>query len=344
MRIDEVHDDALQALLTQGVSQQLFSGAAAAVSIDGRRQFACAGTHAFGDSTAVGPQSLFDLASVTKTFTAAAIVRLAVAGEIELDADVSELLEIGGGAKGITVRQLLTHTAGLPAESGAWHDSAVQPEARASTVLSAPLLDPPGSVHRYSCVGYIAAGVVAERVTGAPLSELLRETVLDPLSLGSIGFGPVDRTRAVATEEQPWVGRAMLRGEVHDELSWYLGGKTGNAGLFATADDVLSFAESLIDDRLFNDEARRLLTVNALTSRHRAPYGQALGARIGDRDIVGDRQVLCHPGFTGTMWLADPEQKVAAVLLTNRVHPHRDRVDLGDFRRRFSSTVLGAPR
>ena len=330
----------LRALLDDGIAEGLYSGAIAAVSLDGARQVVCVGTHAFDDETPVRPASLFDLASVTKTITAAAIVRLAEMGRLQLDDEVASIHPIGGRDSGVTMRHLLTHTAGLPAESAVWRELDLTTDQRRERVLAAPLLDPPDAVHRYSCVGYVAAGHIAEKVSGSSLDDLVNDLIVAPLNLPSIRFGPVERSLAVATEEQPWVGRGLVRGEVHDELSWFLGGLVGNAGLFATAPDLLGFVESLLDDRLFGDRSRLALTTNALRPRHGSAYGQALGARIGDREIGAVDGCLGHPGFTGTMWLAAPDRGIAAVLLTNRVHPHRDRVDLSGFRRRFSAAVL----
>ncbi len=297
------------------------------------------GSLAFDDPTPVESDSLFDLASLTKTFTAATLVRLAELGLLNLDARVQEILGLGEDAQDMTLSHLLLHTSGMPAESRIWRERATLVPDRVQRLLSVQLESPVGAVHRYSCIGYIAAGIVAERVTGESLQVLIRRHLLEPLGLDSVTFGPVDPARAVATEEQPWAHRGPVRGEVHDELSWYLGGRVGNAGLFATAPDVLELVESLLDTRMFSQESRRLLTTNLLTPRQHAPYGQAMGVRIEDRELSLGSGALGHPGFTGTMWLALPDSRVAAVLLTNRVHPERHRVDLGPFRRRFSSVV-----
>src|SRR5690606_12630569 len=153
-------------------------------------------------------------------------VRLAERGRLDLDAPVRDLVDVAAGpdAGSITLRMLLTHVSGLPAESFVWRDHGIPPDERATRLLTSPPEPPPAAVHRYSCVGYIAAGIVLEAATSTPLAELIDEFVSRPLNLRTLGFGPVEAARAVATEAQPWDGRGMLRGEVHDELSRSLGG------------------------------------------------------------------------------------------------------------------------
>lgn len=328
----------LRAFLEEGLAAGLYSGAAAGIVTPDGRSSAFVGTHEYGDSRTVGADSLFDLASVSKTFTAAALLRLVHSGRVGLDDPVADALPFAD--ESITVRMLLTHTSGLPAESFLWREApGLAPEERIRTVLASPLVAPPDTSHLYSCLGYIAAGEYAARITNTSLADVIDELVCRPLGLASVGFGPVDRELAVATEDEPWAGRGLVRGEVHDETNWYLGGKVGNAGLFGAADDVLTFAASFLDDRLLGPELWRLAMTDQLEPRHGALYGQGLGPRIGDHELFGDIAAVGHAGFTGTMWLAVPESGIAAVLLTNRVHPNRDRVDIGSFRRRFSALV-----
>lgn len=330
--------DELRALLEEGRALGLYSGAAAGVTTPDGRAVANVGTTAFDDVGEVGENSLFDLASVSKTFTAALVARLVVAGRVDLDEPVARIGRVGTGTgrDAITLRMLLAHVSGLPAESHLWRDARVPVPDRLDRVLATTLVDAPDTLHRYSCLGYVAAGAIVERSTGSTLSELLEEWVTGPLGI-SVRFGPVDPARAVATEFEPWVNRGMVRGQVHDELAWYLGGRVGNAGMFGTVGDVLTFAEAFLEPRSFGAEALRLMTTDALEPRHGAGYGQALGPRLRDPELFGDVDALGHGGFTGTMWLALPARGAAGVLLTNRVHPDRDRVDLGPFRRRFAS-------
>ena len=332
----------LRDLVEEGLAAGLYSGAAAGIVTPDSRQLEYVGTHAYGDDRPVTADSLFDLASVTKTFTAAVLLRLVEEGRVRLDDPVGRVLPVGSGpgASEITLRMLLTHTSGLPAISFLWRDSpGLAPEERLAGVLATELESAPGAEYRYSCLGYIGAAAYAKKVTGIRLERLLDELVAGPLGLGSVGYGPVDATAAVATEEEPWAQRGLVRGEVHDETSWFLGGRTGNAGLFGTAGDVLNFAGSFVRGDLLGPESLTSAVSDQLSASLGAEYGQGLGPRIGDKDIFGDVQAFGHPGFTGTLWFVIPEARTAAVLLTNRVHPSRDRVDLDPFRRRFVEWV-----
>ncbi|MBM0235975.1 serine hydrolase [Micromonospora sp. ATA32] len=152
------------------------------------------------------------------------------------------------------------------------------------------------------------------------------------------------RTRgpAAATEYQPHIGRGMLRGSVHDENSWSLGGTAGNAGLFGTAADVARFGEMLRQGGAV-DEVRVLRpdTVAEMTRDQLPPpidpgFRHGLGVRIGDLHWMGTLATAGaygHTGFTGTSLLVDPSRDLVVVLLTNRVHPSREWSDIAEIRR-----------
>jgi CubicO group peptidase (beta-lactamase class C family) len=334
--------DSLRALLEEGLEQRLFSGASAGVSSRRGRTEVSVGTHAYDDPQPVDRNSLFDLASLTKTVTATVVLQLAQAGHRDLDEPVAQLVPLGDGpgADKITLRMLLLHVSGYPADSFLWKEPSIAREERLTRVLATPLESAPDEVYRYSCLGYIAAGAVAERATGASLADLVDDLVARPLGLDSLSFGPVDREAAVATEQKSWVDRGMVRGEVHDELSQFLGARVGNAGLFATAADVLTFSESLRDHQLLGGSAHDQMVTDGLEARHGAPHGQGIGPRINDPEFLGGVDGYGHIGFTGTMWFVAPGSGVAALLLTNRVHPRRELVDLAAFRQRFASWAV----
>lgn len=295
----------------------------------------------------VADQTLWDLASLTKMYVAVAALALHEDGVVDLDAPVAEHVPVGTGpeAASVTVRHLLTHTAGLADSSSAWrteHD----PDRLLETVLTGPLAAPPGMAHTYSCLGYIAVGRLLEVAAGEPLDALVTRRVLRPLGAVTARYGPVPADGAVATETQP--GRGVVHGAVHDELAHALARPVGNAGLFGTADDVLALGELVLGGgvgragRVLTEAAARGLCepVLGLPPGH-PPYGQAIGFRVADAAVMGSVRGVGHTGFTGTSLVVDPDRRTVAVLLTNRVHPTRTGTDVNPLRRALAETVAG---
>nr|WP_184945822.1 serine hydrolase domain-containing protein [Planomonospora venezuelensis] len=293
--------------------------------------------------------SLFDLASVTKLFTTAAVLSLAEEGLLGLDEPVAALLPACyGGHPEITLRHLLTHTAGLPpgrrADREIPGDGAGVHAARLERILSTTPLHAPGERYLYSDVGMITVGRVAELAGGAPLDELVRARVTGPLRLADTGYrpGPPLLPRAVATEhktERPVPG--CVRGEVHDETAYGLGGVAGHAGIFSTAADLLAFAETL---RTGGGPILRPDTVAEMTRDQGVEgdgFRHGLGVRIGDPAIVGPLPAAYgHSGFTGTSLVVDPARALSVVLLTNNVHPLRGRPGIRDLRHAVAAEAL----
>jgi CubicO group peptidase (beta-lactamase class C family) len=282
------------------------------------------------------PAHLFDLASLTKTFTTVAVLRLVDAGLLGLDEPVRSFVPVGSEADGVTLRQLLTHTSGLPAEGRMWRTGLTGEELR-SAVLRSPLVAPPGSVHRYSDVGFITIGEIVERVSGRALEAHVAE-IAGLLGASSLTWQP-SADLAVATEVQPH--RGLVRGEVHDELAHALGRPAGHAGLFGTVEDVAALARMIRDDgvgaggRVLSADGIRLMTTPAATAD--AGYGQALGLRVRDAAWMGGADAVGHTGFTGTAFAVSSASGEWGVLLTNRVHPTREDTDLSAVRREFFS-------
>jgi CubicO group peptidase (beta-lactamase class C family) len=350
----------LEDLLVSGLTaapRPAYSGAVAVIQRDGRmQQLAVAGRtarYADLDGTPVAPEhaqevdadTLFDLASITKLFVTTALLSLVEEGLLALDEPLATWLPgFGtGDRRGVTLRRLMTHTSGLPALLSLWTDWPDR-AARERAVLEAPLMRPPGTGFEYSCVGYLLAGLLAERVTGRGLADLVRERVSAPLGLTRTGYTPPARwlSRTAATEYQPQWGRGLVRGQVHDENSWSLGGTGGNAGIFGTAGELARFGEmlrgygSLDGVRVLAADSVAEMTRDQLPAGLDPGFRHGLGVRISDPQSMG---VLAadgafgHTGFTGTCLVVDRARELVVVLLTNRVHPSRDWSDVGELRR-----------
>ncbi|MFS0853511.1 serine hydrolase domain-containing protein [Microbacterium sp. 179-I 3D4 NHS] len=293
------------------------------------------GTPADDDVEPLSADHLFDLASLTKIFTTVVALRLVEDGVLALDGPVAEIARVGvgEGSERITLRHLLTHSSGLPAEAGAWRSGLAGEELRAA-VLRSRVRTAPGEAHRYSDVGFIAVGEIVERASGRPLAELVSETAR-LLGAASLTWRP-GAEQAVATEVQPH--RGLVRGEVHDELAHALGRPAGHAGLFGSVHDVAALVRMVRDGGrgeigpVLSPESVALMTTPTVRADG---WDQAIGLRVRDTAWMGDLDAAGHTGFTGTAFAVVPATGAYGVLLTNRVHPTREDTDVSGIRRDF---------
>jgi CubicO group peptidase (beta-lactamase class C family) len=278
--------------------------------------------------------TIVDLASVTKTFTTIAVLQQVEDGRVDLDAPVATYLPdfAQNGKADITIRDLLTHTAGLPAWQPLYSEYDTVEE-RFAAVLAAEPVAPRGEEYIYSDLGLITLGLVVEEVTGSGLDTVIAERITDPLGMDDTMFNPPESLhhRIAATEAQPWAGRPMIRGEVHDENAWSLGGVAGHAGLFSTAHDLAVLAQTLLGGGRYGGE--RILeadTVRAMLVNENAEFpgdAHGLGFELDQRwymDALSSPVTFGHTGYTGTSVVIDPLSDSFVILLTNRVHPSRD--------------------
>ncbi|MDJ0376976.1 serine hydrolase domain-containing protein [Cryobacterium sp. PH31-L1] len=262
---------------------------------------------------------LFDLASLTKVFTAIAVHAAIDDGLLGLDQPIAEIVNVAAVRGGVTAHHLLTHTAGLRAGSVAWRTGANGDTVLADVLDVAPLA-PPGAVHEYSCLGFIVLGIVLENLHSQPLDRIVLERVAAPLGATTLCWGPISPAAAVATEHQPLRGR--LRGSIHDELAASIGRPVGNTGLFGTLDDVEALATAIASRKVpLSSRAFALLTTPDPAAE--ASGTQAHGLRVGLPTFARSPTLVGHTGFTGTSFVADTTTGAYAVLLTNRVHAGR---------------------
>ncbi|HEV8583543.1 MAG TPA: exo-beta-N-acetylmuramidase NamZ domain-containing protein [Methylomirabilota bacterium] len=280
-------------------------------------------THAMTENT------IFDIASLTKPLgTTLAVMSLVERGHVKLDAPLGRYLKEfrGRALEPITVRRLLTHSAGLPAIPP---NGSVSPGfPKAATLLSKLPYDyPPGSAFQYSDTGFILLGELVRRVSGEPLDRYLDTHVFKPLGLRDTFFNPPTRLRErIAPTE--FANGHLLVGEVHDPRGRALGGVAGHAGMFSTGPDLARICRMLVSGGSF--EGRRVFKAGTVeTMWTRSPDGngtRALGWDVASAfsrtmapffpaDAVG------HLGFTGTAVWIDPPTRSYLILLTNRVHP-----------------------
>ena len=222
----------------------------------------------------------------------------------------------------MTVRQLLTHRSGLPAGRDLWRVARTPDEARAA-VLSTNLECRPGQCYIYSDLGADVLGFVIEAVAGESLDVFLHDKVFEPLGMTDTFFRPADSLtyRIAPTEIAPPRGYP-LRGEVHDENAYALGGVAGHAGLFSTAADLSIFAAMMLNGGQYNGV--RILSDSAVALFTRRAAGtRALGWDTADGDGGSgkflDSRAYGHTGYTGTSIWIDPERQTFAVAVSGSV-------------------------
>jgi CubicO group peptidase (beta-lactamase class C family) len=256
----------------------------------------------------------FDLASLSKVIaTTVMILTLAEQGRLDLDRPLTDAIpdlrqyDVANAAeRRLTFRDCLMHRTFLPAVEPIYTYGDDPARLRAFVLQREWRHGPPV----YSDINFILLGIAIERLTGAPLSDW-------PLGEG-LGFGPPPGP-AVATEHCSWRGRVM-KGEVHDENAFALGGAAGHAGLFGTVEGVLGFTRALMTGEILSPAM--LAEIRTAGDRHRTcGWERAFAGWHGGDTCSAD--TIGHTGFTGTGLWIDFERGLAWTLLTNRVHPTR---------------------
>lgn len=301
-------------------------------------------------------ETIFDLASLTKTLaTTTAIMCLVADGAVSLDDPVAKYLPsfADRSKEEIKVRHLLTHSAGLKPWRG-FHEVLIQKERKTGDrligtpegrdwildrVLRSGLVHEPGEAAVYGDLDFIVLGALVEAATHTPLDAFCKERIFDPLGMTETCFFPlaVDgasepampetlRRRVAATENCPWRER-ILWGEVHDPNAFAMGGVAGHAGLFASADDVMKFAQAFLDAWHGRQHVLPQEWVRRFSERQRMPENSdwALGWDTPTPGVSSSGQYFSensvgHLGFTGTSLWIDLEREAIVVMLTNRVH------------------------
>lgn len=313
------------------------------------------------------PDTIFDLASLTKVVaTATSIMILVERGKVRLSDPLSKFIpEIKGeGRERITIEHLLTHRSGYAPdfdlkERWTGYEEAIK------RLTKEPLRNAPGARFVYSDIGYIALGEVVHRVAGLPLDEFARKNIFAPLKMRDTGFRPGQSltARIAPTErrrgQMSYLGdtpentgadaEKWLRGEVHDPTSYRMGGVAGHAGLFSTADDLAIYCQMILNGGQYRGV--RILSPLGVAEMTRprlvsdAGWSRGLGWDIntsfstnrGDAFPLGS---FGHTGFTGTSIWIDPASKMFVVFLSNRVHPD-GKGDVASLRGRVA-TIAGS--
>lgn len=349
--------------MQQAVAAGVFPGAVLAVRRgDSPAALCCAGRLSHDPSSAaVTPETVYDLASLTKPLaTVTAIMLLIQEGRCGLDDRIERFLPECQEAPiaGATLRHLLSHSAGLPGWRGFYEtvcpaaalpaSSAEREEAERRMLrllAEEPLVYARGTRSLYSDLGFMLLGFMAERVAGLSLDRLVKDRIVPLAHAEGLGYRPggpandeaANGTDAIApTEYDPWRNR-LLRGEVHDENAAALGGVAGHAGLFGTAPAVLAVTHAWTMAWRGRESWLRTDLVRDVTRRQGVPDSSwALGWDTPSASSSSGRHfspmAFGHLGYTGTSVWIDPDRELEVVLLSNRVHPTRRNEAIRQFR------------
>ncbi|HEX7316755.1 MAG TPA: serine hydrolase domain-containing protein [Pyrinomonadaceae bacterium] len=361
----------ISAMLAERVEAGDFPSAVYVVAEAGRVRFA----DAIGDAVRE-PESrpatlgtVYDLASLTKPLVTGMLLALLVErGAVGLDAPVAEYLDEFDveDKRAVTVRQLLTHTSGLPAWRPLYLSTGGGRDRVLDVIAAQPLEQAPGGRVVYSDLGFITLGLLAQRVTNTLLADLARGEIFDPLNLKRTFFNPEKtiQTEVAACESggnayergmcetQEGADKASWRdrtiwGEVHDGNAYFLGGAAGHAGLFSDARETLTLASQFLPrtTTLLNPETCRLFSLNMTEGLNEArSFAWQLAAT--PESTAGPRlppEAFGHLGFTGTSCWIDPTTERVFILLTNRTHARPlPFVNINGVRRRFHTLAVEA--
>ena len=342
---------ALDRVLQRALQDSAFPGAYAVVGThSGILAQAGVGHLDADDPTVPDAKTLWDLASLTKVVgLTSGVMRLVQAGKLDIDSPVQRYLPewTGQWKARVTVRHLLTHSSGLPAWRPLYKE-ATSPAQALALVLATPLDTVPGVRMVYSDLGAILLGQIVNRVAGVPFNVLATREAFEPLGMRETTWLPPKSKlpRIAPTEIDPWRQR-HLRGEVHDENAFALGGISSHAGLFSTAADLSRLTRMYLNHGIL-DGVRVLdsATIERFTARPDSPLSnRALGwEKPTGSNSAGHRmsaRAFGHTGFTGTSIWIDPGQDIFVILLTNRVNPTRENRRIGQVRIGVADAVLG---
>lgn len=275
--------------------------------------------------------TIFDLASLTKVIaTTTAVMQLVEQGKLRLDDPVERYWPefAKNGKKEILIRHLLTHVSGLRAGlngNAPW--SGYQEGLK--QVATEKLVGVPGKSFLYSDINFIILGELVARVSGLPLDTYCAQHIFAKLGMNDAGFkpGPSRRLRVAPTT---FLNGRLLQGEVHDPTAYKMGGVSGHAGMFASADDLALFAKMMLNGEMTNGaQILQPATLAAITARQQAANGNGwwgLGWEFAPRVNSNDNHAVPanafgHGGYTGTSIWIEPDSKTYVIILTNRVHP-----------------------
>lgn len=337
------------ALLKRGVDERVFPGAAAAVAVGSDRCCVAVGRETYDSSAPpTTTDAIFDVASLTKVVAATtAIMQLVETNALSLENHAARFLPRldQSRKREITIHQLLTHTAGFPGPYEFYRFCRTR-EQLIDAIYALELVYRPGERRLYDDISFMLLALIVEEIVSASFDRFCEQNIFQPLQMANTGFRPQTRQhQIIPTEIDPDRG-GLLRGVVHDENAYVLGGVAGHAGLFSGTLDLLRFATVMAGS---NEANCKVLRAESIRRVYQCEWRDGEGeyglgwdrVRPHYMGAIDDPDTIGHTGFTGTSIVISPRRALAIVLLSNRVYPKRsDPVAINSMRRRLVETVL----
>lgn len=341
----------IRTLVDQSISQGYYPGAVILAGHEGHIIYrgVFGSRRVLPNSAPMTYSTIFDIASLTKVVvTTTAIMQLAEQGKLDLSAPVAKYWPAfaNQGKEKITVKQLLTHTSGLAEDIPSVDLASIAPEKTKNQtpvpwkgeaqalelVAQQHLLDPPGTVFRYSDINFITLGYLVEIISGQPLNKYASQHIFQPLAMKDTYFLPSKSIRSKIAPTQI-IQKKLRWGEVHDPTVYEMGGIAGMAGAFSTAKDLGNFAECLLTGgtlkvkkswhHLLSPDSVYAMTQSQTPSSVSVPHGLGwdIGSKYAAKGHLFSDQAYGHTGWTGTSLWIDPVSQTWLVILTSRTHP-----------------------
>lgn len=363
--------DQISAFLAERIAAGDFPSAVYVISQKGQIVLADALGHAVvqPERIAASLDTIYDLASLTKPLVTGLLCAKRIeAGELTLDSSVAHYLPEfeRTDRQMITVRQLLTHTSGLPAWRPLYILTEGERDRTVAVIANEPLEYQPGSRVVYSDLGFITLGFLLERLTGKSIAELAWAEIIQRLKLQRTFFNPelalqtgiaaCETGNAYERETSRGTGAAeysnwreqVIWGEVHDGNAHFLGGAAGHAGLFSTAPETQRLASQCVagqSELLKPETCAKLFSVNTTEGLNeaRSVSWQLAATPESAAGPALPPDSYGHSGFTGTSCWIDPHHERVFILLTNRTHACTlPFANINSVRRQFHSLAVAA--
>jgi CubicO group peptidase (beta-lactamase class C family) len=353
-------------IINASINEGTIPGAVLAIVKNGRMAYLKAyGNKAiYPEKVKMETNTIFDLASVSKTLgTTISIMQLIERGMLRLTDNVSMYVP---GFKGyedpetgkeieIRIIDLMTHSSGLPpyapTEELVKKYGSPNPAGLMEYISSCKRDFKPTTKFQYSCLNFITLQNVLQNITGMTLADYAKKNIYDVLGLKYTMYNPPKELYNMIAPTEMQKDSTVLLGRVHDPLARLLNdGNSGNAGLFSNAEDMAVMATALMNGGSYN--GKRILAPLTVQAMTRIPAGfEALGRSLGwDHysayasnlgNLFHPVMTYGHTGYTGTSIVIDPVEKVAVILLTNRVHPY-DKGSVVRLRALVANAVAGS--